>query len=202
MKVLNFLLKYQDLLDIFLDLIFIIFTFIIGWKGLDTIKKYQTKKNIDLESQQFHEFISIMSKNQSLFKLFNNAYANFEGELNSDKFDNLKVRLDQLEKSYIKLDQILFKSYLLDSELIEVGTNYRFAISEYLYKYSKVFEYLEKNDVTPSDIDLKDEYFKELTIFYDNISNVIFDNFYEFDKLKLASEVSLSKQVRRKTNRS
>lgn len=187
MKLLDFLLKYQDL-------ILIVFTFIIGFKSLDTIKKYQSKKAIDLEYQtkfdliqhtnkQLHEFILVASKTQSLFKAFNSKYTNFENnKLNNNKFDDLKARLSILENSYIELDQILFKNYLLDSELIEVGRLYRFAISEYLYEYLKILEHLEKNDISPSEINLNDEYFKNLTIFYDDTSSVIFDLFQRIEE--------------------
>lgn len=187
MKLLDFLLKYKDL-------ILIVFTFIIGFKSLDTIKKYQSKKAIDLDFQtkfdliqhtnkQLHEFISIASKTQSLFKVFNSKYTNFENnKLNNNKFDDLKARLSNLENSYIELDQILFKNYLLDSELIEVGRLYRFAISEYLYEYFKILEHLEKNDILPSEINLKDEYFKNLTIFDDDTSSVIFGLFQRIEE--------------------
>lgn len=204
MKLLDFLLKYKDL-------ILIVFTFIIGFKSLDTIKKYQSKKAIDLEYQtkfdliqhtnkQLHEFISIVSKTQSLFKVFNSKYTNFENnKLNNNKYDDLKARLSNLENSYIELDQILFKNYLLDSELIEVGQLYRFTISEYLYEYLKILEYLEKHDILPSEINLKDEYFKNLTIFYDDTSSVIFDLFQRIEerieeiKTDLANWVCLNK---------
>ena len=169
-------------------------SFIIGFKSLDTIKKYQSKKAIDLEYQtkfdliqhtnkQLHEFILVASKTQSLFKAFNSKYTNFENnKLNNNKFDDLKARLSILENSYIELDQILFKNYLLDSELIEVGRLYRFAISEYLYEYLKILEHLEKNDISPSEINLNDEYFKNLTIFYDDTSSVIFDLFQRIEE--------------------
>ena len=194
MNLLDFLLQYKDLIDMFSDFILMIFTFFLGFKGLDTINKYHTKKKVDLEYQrefdlikqtnhQLQEFISGISMTQSLFKIFNNKYNNFEGHLDTDEFEILKDRFDQLENSYIKLDQIIFKSYLLDSELIEKGRLYRFAISEYLHKYSKVFEYLEENHVVPSEIDLNDEYFKELTIFYDDTSNVIFDLFSQIEEI-------------------
>lgn len=184
MNLLDFLLQYKDLIDMFSDFILMIFTFFLGFKGLDTINKYHTKKKVDLEYQhefdlikqtnhQLQEFISGISMTQSLFKIFNNKYNNFEGRLYTDEFEILKDRFDQLENSYIKLDQIIFKSYLLDSELIEKGRLYRFAISEYL----------EENHVVPSEIDLNDEYFKELTIFYDDTSNVIFDLFSQIEEI-------------------
>lgn len=205
MKLLDFLLKYQDL-------ILIVFTFIIGFKSLDTIKKYQSKKAIDLEYQtkfdliqhtnkQLHEFILVASKTQSLFKAFNSKYTNFENnKLNNNKFDDLKARLSILENSYIELDQILFKNYLLDSELIEVGRLYRFAISEYLYEYLKILEHLEKNDISPSEINLNDEYFKNLTIFYDDTSSVIFDLFQRIEERIEEIKTGLANWVCLKSN--
>lgn len=188
MKLLDFLLKYKDL-------ILMLFTFIIGLKSLDTIDKYQSKKTIDLEyqnkfnlvehtNQQFHEFISIVSKTQSLFKVFNSEYNNFKDTLNSNRLDDLKNRLSNLEKSSIELDQILLKSYLLDSKLIQVGQQYSFAISEYLYEYSEIFEHSEKSNILPSEIDLENDYLKNLTIFYEDTSNVIFDLFKRIEEIK------------------
>lgn len=194
MNLLDFLLQYKDLIDMFSDLILMALTFIFGFKGLDTIDKYQTRKQVDLEfkyeldlkkqaDQQLQEFISAISSTQSLFKIFNSQYNNFESDLNTNEFEILKDRLNRLENSYIKLDQVIFKSYLLNDELNERGRYYRFAISEYLYKYSKVFEYLEKNDLSPSEIDLNEEYFKELTIFYDDTSHVIFNVFEQIEEI-------------------
>lgn len=187
MKLLDFLLKYQDL-------ILMIFTFVIGLKSLETIKKYQSRKVIDLEYQnkvdliqhtnkQLHEFISIVSKTQSLFRIFNSKYLDIgDNKLNDNEFDELKFRLSNLENSYIELDQILFKNYLIDAELVELGNNYRFAISEYLYEHSKILEHLQKNNVSLSEIDLKDEYFESLSIFYDETAHKIFDLFQEIEE--------------------
>lgn len=188
MKLLDFLLKYKDL-------ILMLFTFIIGLKSLDTINKYQSKKTIDLEyqnkfnlvehtNQQFHEFISIVSKTQSLFKVFNSEFSNFKVKLNSNRLDDLKNRLSNLEKSYIELDQILLKSYLLDSKLIQVGQQYSFAISEYLYEYSEILKHSERSYILPSEIDLENDYLKNLTIFYEDTSNVIFDLFKRIEEIK------------------
>lgn len=196
MKLLDFLLKYKDLIDLLFDWILLMFTFVLGFKGLDTINEYHKKKKVDLKyehkldlikqnNHQLQEFISAISETQSLFKIFNNKYDNFvsEDSLDTNLYKILKDRLDQLESSYIKLDQVLFKSYQIDSELIKKGQEYRFSMSEYIHLYSKVFEYLEENNALPSGIDLTDEYFKDLTIFYDDTSDIIFGLFNQIEEI-------------------
>lgn len=191
------LLKYKDLMEIFLNLISIILIFIVSWKGLDTINKYQSKKNVDLiyqnkldlikqTNQQLHEFNLIISEIQPLFVQFNNEFTDFESEFNEleygrdfsvGKFESLNDRLEQLKITHIQLKIIISKCYLLESDFIDEGTKYAFFLSDYLYGHSKVLKDIRYNSVLPYEIDLKNEYFQTHYVFQEKLTDPIFNLF-------------------------
>lgn len=200
---LDILLKYKDIIDLAINLLSIILVFIVSWKGLNTIDKYQSKKKIDLKYQnellsieqankQLHDFNLITNEIHSYFIQFNRNFIDFEhkfdklnyGEVfNNDEIKYLHTRLEELNHLHRKLQEITSRCFLLDIDIIDIASKYTFFLSDYLYGHSKVLNHIEREKSLPYDIDFKNEYFQTHFVFQGELTAPIFDL---FDQIKIS----------------
>jgi len=180
----------------------VILVFIISWKGLNTIDKYQSKKDIDLKYQnklrsieqyneQLHKLNLSISKVHIFFVQFNNVFIDFESEFvqltygedfGFGKMKHLGNQIDELKLIHRRLQETIEECYLLNTEIIDPAYKYAFVLSDYLYGHTKVLNHMEHEKDLPYEISCKNEYFQTHFVFQDDLTAPLFDLFNQFKR--------------------